>query len=214
MIGRRILETARLARLRYVLKRRSLIAGLAIASLALGLLTAGVSASDAAAAAAKAVLHDGKDRKVAVVKFIQQGDKVLVKAEAAFATDLTPGFKGFHIHAVGVCAAPFTSAGGHYVGEGTTHGDHDGDMPVLLVMDDGTASSRFKTDRFSVEDLIGLAVIVHAGADNFGNVPTGTGATQYTPNSTGTTNDTATGLTANTGNAGGRHACGVIDESD
>ena len=83
-------------------------------------------------------------------------------------------------------------------------------MPVLQVNADGSAWTRFKTDHFKVGNVIGRAVIVHALADNFGNVPVGDGATQYKPNSIGTTNATATGLTANTGNAGARYACGVI----
>ena len=48
-------------------------------------------------------------------------------------------------------------------------------------------------------------VILHANPDNFGNVPTGPAANQYTANS-----QAATTATANTGNAGNRVACGVI----
>jgi Cu-Zn family superoxide dismutase len=172
---------------------------------------------------ARAVLHNAAGDAIGVVKFIQQGDGVLVKADGLeFPASLTAGFKGFHVHATGVCnptavdpatgaTVPFFSAGGHYNPTTVSHGSHGGDMPVLQVNTNGEAWSRFKTDRFDVEDIVGRAVIVHAAADNFGNVPVGSGATQYTPNSTGTTNATATGLTANTGNAGARYACGVIE---
>ena len=184
------------------------VVAIALAATALGMLTAGVQADDATA---RAVLRNADGDKLGVVKFIQQGDKVQVKADGLELLTLAPGFKGFHVHAVGSCVAPaFTSAGGHYNPAGSTHGDHAGDMPVLQVNDDHSAWSRFKTDSFDVEEIVGRAVIVHAGPDNYGNIPVGGGATQYTPNSTGTTNDTATGLTANTGNAGARYACGVI----
>jgi Cu-Zn family superoxide dismutase len=175
---------------------------------------------------ARAVLHNAAGTEIGVVKFIQQGAGVLVKAEGLdFPASLTAGFKGFHVHATGVCnptavdpatgsVVPFFSAGGHYNPTSVTHGSHGGDMPVLQVNTNGEAWSRFKTDRFDVEDIVGRAVIVHAAADNYGNVPVGGGATQYTANSTGTTNATATGLTANTGNAGARYACGVIEASD
>lgn len=175
---------------------------------------------------ARAVLHNAAGTQIGVVKFIQQGDGVLVKADGLdFPSSLTAGFKGFHVHGNGVCdptavdpatgaVVPFFSAGGHYNPTSVTHGNHGGDMPVLQVNTNGEAWSRFKTDRFDVEDIVGRAVIVHAAADNFGNVPVGSGATQYTANSTGTTNTTATGLTANTGNAGARYACGVIESSD
>jgi len=201
------------------------IAVIALASsvIAGGLLTSGANADDVTA---KAVLHNKFGDKIGVVKFIQQGDLVLVKADGLdFPSSLTAGFKGFHVHATGICnpeavdpatgaTVPFFTAGGHYNPTSVTHGSHGGDMPILQVNADGSAWSRFKTDHFDVDEIIGRAVIVHAGADNFGNVPVGAGATQYTPNSTGTTNATATGLTANTGNAGARYACGVIKADD
>jgi superoxide dismutase, Cu-Zn family len=202
--------------------RFAMVLTLVVAGLAAGLFTASVGADDATA---KAVLRNAAGAKIGTVKFIQQGGDVLVKADnLSFPSALAAGFKGFHIHTTGVCdpaavdpatgaTVPFVSAGGHYNPTSATHGSHGGDMPVLQVNADGSAWSRFKTDHWDVDDVIGRAVIVHAAADNFGNVPVGSGATQYTPNSTGTTNATATGLTANTGNAGARYACGVIRTS-
>jgi Cu-Zn family superoxide dismutase len=198
-----------------------------IAVVALGAVVAFVLAVTTAGAdgvTAKARLRNVAGAVIGDVQFIQQGDMVLVKADGLeFPSSLAAGFKGFHVHANGTCdpqavdpatgtTVPFFSAGGHYNPASVTHGNHGGDMPVLQVNADGSAWTRFKTDHFRVKDIIGRAIIVHALADNFGNVPTGSGATQYTPNSTGTTNATATGLTANTGNAGARYACGVIED--
>jgi Cu-Zn family superoxide dismutase len=134
----------------------------------------------------------------------------------------TPGldaFHGFHIHANDVttngdgciadpAAAPatwFVSADGHYNPTAQTHSHHVGDMPSVYVNVDGSVETRFQIDRIDPNDLNGKVVILHAGADNFGNVPVGTGPAQYTPNSADAT--TATGKT---GNAGDRVACGVI----
>jgi superoxide dismutase, Cu-Zn family len=150
---------------------------------------------------AKAFLHDASGNEVGLVKFEQQGDKVLVKVTASVPTSLA-GFHGFHVHSVGVCTATaFTSAGGHFGHNSsdpasTPHGTHPGDMPSLLVNDDGTAEARFLTDGFSVADVVGRAVIMHAGADNFANIPTRYG--------------TADATTLGTGDAGARYACGVI----
>jgi Cu-Zn family superoxide dismutase len=130
-----------------------------------------------------------------------------------------PGFHGFHVHAnddpangSGCRADPaqpsstwFVSADGHLAESGESHGEHAGDLPPLLVTDGGRAFSVSITDRVAVDDLLDRAVILHAGADNLGNVPVGTGPTQYTPNS-----PEATSLTARTGNAGDRLACGTI----
>ena len=52
-------------------------------------------------------------------------------------------FHGFHIHANGVCDGDFTSAGGHWNPAGATHGDHQGDMPVLYA--DAAGSARATT---------------------------------------------------------------------
>ena len=131
------------------------------------------------------------------------------------------GFHGFHVHAnndpangAGCLADPaqpattwFVSADGHLAETGQAHGAHAGDLPPLLVTEGGRAYSVSITDRADVADLVGRAVVLHAGPDNLGNVPVGEGPTQYKPN-----NPQATDLTARTGNAGNRLACGVIAE--
>jgi Cu-Zn family superoxide dismutase len=156
---------------------------------------------------AHAVIRNADGNPVGVVTFSDAAGTVLVRAVVH---DLTPGFHGFHVHAVGSCLAPaFTSAGGHYNPTSITHANHAGDMPSLLVNADGTGELRFKTDRFTVPDLVaggGRAVIIHGSADNFNNIPLGSASNQYTANS-----PDATTLTANTGNAGSRVGCGVID---
>lgn len=129
---------------------------------------------------------------------------------SGLAQGLTPGFHGFHIHAVGVCdpaapTGPFMTAGGHFNPTLLTHGDHAGDMPPLLVTADGHAYTSFATDRFSLDslrDVDGSAVMVHAGRDNLANIPS-----RYTVGGVAGPDTT----TLATGDAGGRVACGVID---
>ena len=124
---------------------------------------------------------------------------------------LTPGFHGFHVHSTGVCdprssGGPFTSAGGHFNPGSTGHGGHAGDMPVLLALGNGTAKARFSTDRFTPESLMdadGSAVIIHAGSDNYANIPGRYHS--HTENTMG-----ADSATRATGDAGNRVACGVV----
>jgi Cu-Zn family superoxide dismutase len=146
--------------------------------------------------------------RVGWVKMREYHGRVVV---SGWAGGLTPGFHGFHVHAIGVCdpAAPlgaFTTAGGHYVGAlPANHGAHAGDMPSLLVTASGDAWATFMTDRFTLDELRdtdGSAVMVHAGPDNFANIPT-----RYS--AAGVAGPDATTLT--TGDAGARVACGVID---
>jgi superoxide dismutase, Cu-Zn family len=152
------------------------------------------------------VLTDANGNEVGVAKLTQHKDNVVVRF-VGNEEGLSPGFHGFHVHATGACVAPFTSAGGHYdtPGAGHGHGAHAGDMPPLLVNDDGTAEVRFDTDRFALGDLYdadGSALIVHAGPDNLANIPS-----RYS-HATGTGPDATT---LATGDAGARVACGVID---
>ncbi len=125
---------------------------------------------------------------------------------------LTPGFHGFHVHAVGQCQAPFATAAGHLNPGGQTHGAHAGDMPPLLVGPDGTASARFDTAALTFDGLLdaggdGSALIVHAGRDNLANIPSHYHS--HVPDAASTTMG-PDGATLATGDAGGRAVCGVV----
>ena len=115
---------------------------------------------------------------------------------------LPPGFHGFHVHTVGKCEPPaFTSAGGHFNPTGASHGDHAGDLPTLLVNEDGTGMLAATTDRFSISDLRdadGSAVMVHELPDNYANIPA-----RYAPQG-------PDAETRATGDAGSRLACGAL----
>ena len=128
------------------------------------------------------------------------------------------GFHGAHIHANdnpangdGCIADPaqpanthFVSADGHWNPTAETHGEHGGDTPGVNVLSDGSALLTY-THELALADVTGRAFILHEGRDNFGNIPLGTAANQYTANA-----QDAITLTQNTGNAGNRIACGVI----
>ena len=146
---------------------------------------------------ATATLVDGTGKRLGKVTLLQFRGKITV---AGRVKGVAPGFHGFHVHAVGKCEGPaFTTAGGHFAAPGQNHGAHAGDLPSLLVNADGTASAAFETDRFTLaqlRDADGSALIVHAGPDNFANIPPRYG----TPDQE----------TLNTGDSGARAACGVI----
>lgn len=157
----------------------------------------------------KVVLNDVDGQSIGSVRIHGTGETVQVRASLH---GLEPGFHGFHVHETGVCDpdAPdgaFTSAGGHYAGDGGDHGTHDGDMPSLYVAGDGTARLSFVTDGFTLDELLGgdgSAVMVHAGSDNFANIP----EDRYTSSLTGEEGPDA--VTLKTGDAGDRFACGVL----
>jgi Cu-Zn family superoxide dismutase len=160
---------------------------------------AGGSASPEGADA-RATLRNAAGLRVGSVKLEQEGDSVKLKVKVEGA--VTPGFHGFHVHTTGACVAPFTTAGGHYNPGATTHSNHAGDLPSLYIDADGEGEARFATDRFALNDLLdadGSAFILHAGRDNYANIPTD----RYDPDPDATT--------LATGDAGSRFACGVIE---
>lgn len=173
--------------------------------------------------ALRATLVDQSGAKVGKATLSFERDR----SEVEVRLDLPPsmaGFHGFHIHSVGQCTPPFTTAGAH-LGEDPAdpahrHRNHAGDLPVLLVDQTGRAGARFSTDRINVADLLdddGSAFIVHAAPDNYANVPASdpvTGALRYS-NANAVVppvypNTVTDATTLATGDAGGRVVCGVI----
>jgi Cu-Zn family superoxide dismutase len=165
------------------------------------------ASSDDRALSAKLMDSAGQEKGTVEVAFSSDGAVMTVSA-----TGLVPGLHGLHVHKTGKCepdsadpAAPdkrgaFLSAGGHLADEGEVHGDHDGDLPSLLVRADGSARLVVASDRLpreSVLDADGSALMVHEDPDNFGNVPD-----RYT-----TALDETT---TKTGDAGARVACAVL----
>lgn len=169
---------------------------LAIAGVSLLAISAGVAVGHGDQRdTAKAVLHDVNGERVGVVKLTENRGTVRVRVQVH---GLAAGFHGFHVHDVGDCTPPFTSALGHFNPGAAGHPGHAADMPVLLVNADGTAEAQFASDRYRLADVIGRALIVHAGPDNYANIPT-----RYAAGGPDAT-------TLATGDAGARAACGVI----
>src|SRR3984885_12625867 len=153
--------------------------------------------------------------KVATAKFEFADGYVTITLETTGQGALAPGFHGVHIHSVGKCEAnsvaptggepgDFLSAGGHFMAPGHEHGS--GDLTSLQVRKDGGALLETTTDGFTKADPLaraGTALVIHAGADNFGNIP----ADRYNQVNGAPGPDQTT---MSTGDAGKRVACGVI----
>ena len=126
--------------------------------------------------------------------FTQLGDNIKLVVSLANAS---AGEHAVHIHATGDCSAPDgTSAGGHWNPTGVAHGKwgegefHLGDIGNLTVDDQGMGKIELTTNLWEMNtgsdiDIVGKAIIVHAGADDFVSQPSG--------------------------NAGARIGCGVIE---
>ena len=85
-------------------------------------------------------------------------------------------FFGFHIHEGHCCSGnaqnPFADAGGHFNPDCCPHPEHAGDMPPLLA-NCGYVLQVFLTNKYSVDEIIGRTVIIHAEPDDFTTQPSG-----------------------------------------
>ncbi|MEM0518689.1 superoxide dismutase family protein [Aequorivita flava] len=110
----------------------------------------------------------------------------VVTLEAKF-SGLTPGTHAIHLHEKADCSAEdATSSGGHWNPTHSKHGKwgdaegyHKGDIGNFEVGEDGNGKITMLTDQWCIgcgdedKDIIGKAVIVHEGQDDFKTQPTG-----------------------------------------
>ena len=101
---------------------------------------------------------------------------VLIEAEIFGLPDSKiPGsgnFYAMHIHESGDCSDDFDHAGMHYNPDGAEHPNHAGDMPPLLG-NQGYAFSVFYDKRFTIQEILEKAVIIHEKPDDFTSQPSG-----------------------------------------
>jgi Cu-Zn family superoxide dismutase len=129
--------------------------------------------------------------------FDQTGKEVTLKLNLI---KLSPGTHAVHIHDKGDCSSPDgKSAGDHWNPTGAPHGKwgadgyHLGDIGNVQVGPDGKGFLTLSTDKWNIgqggpNDIVGHAIIVHGGVDDFKSQPAG--------------------------NAGPRIGCGVIEMAD
>ena len=99
---------------------------------------------------------------------------------------LTPGPHGFHVHENSNCSPtllngiriPGGAAGGHYDPDhkykhaGPEGEGHLGDLPLLVVVADGTARQTLTAPRIKDIDVLkGRGLMIHAGGDTYSDTP-------------------------------------------
>lgn len=148
------------------------------------------------AARARSGLVDSAGKPIGLASFSENRLGVLVELKVA---GLPKGTHGVHIHAVGKCDTPnFTMAGSHFNPGASQHGFHNpkgphaGDLPNLIVGDDGKGSLSYVDPLITLEpgasgSIAGLSIVVHQNADDEQTDPSG--------------------------NSGPPIACGVIDKT-
>lgn len=128
-----------------------------------------------------AVSAEGIGKNIGTISF-QDGPQGLIVTPKL--NSLQSGFHGFHIHEKGSCEpaekdgkmGAALSAGGHFnphktAGHGTPNDGHLGDLPVLNVDSAGQAKTAVVAPRLKLAEIQGLAVMIHAGGDNYSDSP-------------------------------------------
>ncbi|MCC5888471.1 MAG: superoxide dismutase family protein [Gammaproteobacteria bacterium] len=165
-------------------KRLSILSLVAGAGLLFGVAHAG--SDDHSRASVSFVDRDGSDVGTGVL--IDGPHGVLIDLDLH---GLPPGRRAIHVHGVGTCDDPdegFVASGGHLNPEGRKHGlmnadgPDNGDLPNLIVREDGTvqvelftqlASLRGAPGRPAMLDYDGAALVIHEQRDDHYSQPIG-----------------------------------------
>ncbi len=132
---------------------------------------------------ANADMKDRSGKSLGTITLTEVPQGLLLTGEVV---QLPPGPHGFHLHAVGKCEPPFTTAGGHFNPDTKKHGFHEtsgphaGDISNLHAAADGKAvvdvvvhGPTLSGPARAVLDQDGTAVVIHAKADDYRTDPAG-----------------------------------------
>ena len=132
------------------------------------------------------VMESKSGSKVGGHVIFEQNDDVVTMVAAI--NGLEPGTAhAIHLHESSDCSAEDgTSTGGHWNPTGQPHGEwganagyHKGDIGNFTASDDGRGTLTFSTNEWCIgcgdetKDILGKAVIIHQGEDDFVSQPTG-----------------------------------------
>ena len=127
-----------------------------------------------------AVSASGIGEKIGTIEFKDSDQGLVLNTDLQ---KLSPGFHGFHIHEKGSCDVAEKdgknvaglAAGSHFnphkTGHGTPNEGHMGDLPVLNVDSNGNAKTTLVAPRLKLADIQGLSIMIHAGGDNYSDLP-------------------------------------------
>jgi superoxide dismutase, Cu-Zn family len=131
---------------------------------------------------ATAMMRDLAGGRVGTVTFTDTYAGLLIRGTVS---ELGLGAHAIHIHAVGRCEPPFTTAGPHFNPDGRQHGfknpngPHLGDIPNIDTPASGRLTFEFLLPyvtlrgKNAIMDGDGAAIIIHAAKDDYVTDPAG-----------------------------------------
>jgi len=132
---------------------------------------------------AHAQIKDQKGDHVGTADLLQTRGGLLIKLALQ---NMKAGQQAVHLHEVGRCEPPFTTAGAHFNPAHQKHGmlvgeGHAGDLPNLHIPDSGALEVEFLTTKVTLEqgkpnsllDQDGTSLVIHATSDDYQSDPAG-----------------------------------------
>lgn len=124
----------------------------------------------------------GMGEKIGTISFQDSSKGLIIQPHLK---GLPPGDHGFHIHDKPSCEALQTdntwkagmAAGEHYDPKhtdkhlGPNKEGHMGDLPVLVVDQNGNSENALTAPRLKVQDVVNHSIMIHAGGDNYSDHP-------------------------------------------
>ena len=105
--------------------------------------------------------------------FFQMPKGVLIKIHVhGLPLENVTDFFALHIHEGNSCDNGFSKTGGHYNPLNMSHPRHSGDLPPLLS-NGGEAYMTVLTNRFTLDEVTGKAIVIHSDSDDFYSQPAG-----------------------------------------
>ena len=129
---------------------------------------------NAAEISATVFTTDGSNKLLGKIALYDTSYGLMIEPHLSF---LAPGLHGLHLHQHADCNEHGMAAGGHFdpsvsnVHRGPYGNGHLGDLPVLYVNANGKALVPVLAPRLKIADLKDMAIMVHAGGDNYTDNP-------------------------------------------
>jgi Cu-Zn family superoxide dismutase len=129
----------------------------------------------------KVIIVNHQGEAIGTATLIEESKGVRIQINVS---KLSPGKHGFHVHEKAFTGVAFDQSAGHFNPEGKSHGKenaeglHAGDLPNLVVKENGSADVSLLIPKVTLKrddpfSILGRSIIIHAKEDDLHSDPAG-----------------------------------------